>query len=175
MAAEELNDVVDDAGGHDDFVLCAIKAAHDVEHGGKHHADGDGVGHIGQEEDGLQRLLQELDGVERHGDQQRQQGRNGHRPQAQKHRVFQARYKALVLDHLDKVAKAQVKCRAARGLEAGVVFQQRHAHGVDDRPYGKHHQQHQRRGKIKPRLPLFAVYHITSPQRECALRFRCQR
>lgn len=107
LAAEKLDDVVDDACGDDDLVLRAVKAAHDVEHGGEHHADGDGVGHVGQEEDGLQRALQPLDGVEEHRDEQRQQRGDQHRRHAKHDRIAQAVQKALVLHDAHEVVHAE--------------------------------------------------------------------
>ena len=164
-AAEELDHVVDDAGGDDQLVLRAEEAAHDVEHGGEHHADGDAIGHIGQEEDGLQSLLQGLDGVQGHGHQQGQQGGDGHREHAQQDGVFEALHKAAVVDHLFKVGEAELEAGAARGLQAAVILQESHAHGVDDGPHGEHQQQHNGGGQVQPGFPLlFAFYHLISPQ-----------
>ena len=173
-SAEELNDVVDDAGSHHDLVFRAVEAAHDVEHGGEHHADGDGVGHVGQEENGLQGLLQKFDGVQRHGDQQGQNGGDRHRPQAQEHRILQAGQKLAVLDDLDEVAKPELKAGAAGRFQTAVPFQQGHAHRVDDGPDGENQKQHNSRGKVQPRFPLiFAVDHITSPQTQAVFPSPC--
>ena len=166
VPAEKLNDIIDNALGLNQTLH--VRHADDVEHRGENHADGDGVGHIGQEEDGLQYLLQGLDGVQRNRNQQRENRRNWHGEQAQEHRVFQRRLEAAVADNRLEVLDANGEGGTADFAQAVVVIQECQPHRVDNRPDRKDQQQHDGRGKIEPCFPLMlAFYHLTSPRTEC--------
>ena len=175
IAAEEHDDVVDQAVGG--YQTGNLEVAHHVEHGGKHHADGDGVGHIGEEEDGLQELLQGLDGVERHGDEQRQERGERHRDDRQQGRVLQRGEEAVIAQNRLEVFNADGEgdnLLLVDGSEAVIVVQECQANRIDDGPHREHQQQYDRRGQIKPCFPLMlAVYHITSPQNGCGSRRPC--
>ena len=166
VPAEKLNDIIDNALGLNQALH--VRHTDDIEHRGENHADGDGVGHIGQEEDGLQYLLQGLDGVQRNRDQQRENRRNRHGEQAQEHRVFQRRLEAAVADNRLEVLDANGEGGAADFAQAVVVIQECQPHRVDNRPDRKDQQQHDGGGEIEPCFPLMlAFYHLTSPRTEC--------
>ncbi len=146
FTAKKLNDVVNNAPG---ICIAAFGTeADDVKHSGQHHADGDGVGDIGQEEDGLQKLLQRLDGVERHGDQQCQHSGDGHCGNTQTDCIGQTPQESLVLDNSQEVAETKLKGCAADFLQTAVVFQKCHTQGVNNGPGGKYQQQDDRRRKV---------------------------
>ena len=129
--------------------------------GREHHADGDAVGHIGQEEYGLQRFAQHFDAVQGHGHQQGQQGGDGYGDHAQQHGVFKAYQKVLILGYLDEVAETGPEGGfPAAGQGNAVILQKGHPHRFDDGPHGEHQQQYDGRGQIQPGFPLlFAFYH----------------
>ncbi len=150
VAAQPHNDVVDNTPairGGGAVGKGAAQTDH-VKHSRKHHADGDGVGHVGQEEDGLQSLLQRLDGVEGHRNQQSQRGGDRDGGHAQHGRVAQALQEVLFLHHFQKVLNTELKGAAAHSGQITVFVQEGDAHGVDDGPYGKDQQQHNGGGEV---------------------------
>ena len=143
--AEELNHIIDDTCGYNNFVFRAVKAADDIKHGSKHHADSDGVGYIRQEEYGLQKFLQGFDRIEGNGNQKCKDCRDRHGEHAKEHRVFQALQEALVLNNLDKVSDTEGEYGTIGGFQTLIVLKKRHTYSIEDRPDREHQQQNDRR------------------------------
>ena len=149
--------------------------ANDVEHSLEDHADGDGVGDVGEEEDGLEQSLQRLDGVQAHGDEQRQDGGNRHRQDGKEQGVLEAVLEALVVNDLDEVLDTELELQvSAQILHDAVIVPEGHPQGVEDGPYRKDEKQYDGGSEVQPRFPfMLAFYHITSPRNECAPRSPC--
>ena len=140
LAAEEHDDVVDDAPG---IGAGAVRTqADDIEHCREHHADGDGVGDIGQEENGLQELLQGLDRVQSHSNQQSQQGGQRHGQEGQPNGVLQTGEEILIGQHFDEVANTHLIGNTYQGAQGVIVFQKSQTHCIDNGPNCKDQQQH---------------------------------
>ena len=167
---EQTQDVVDDTEGG----VIGTKA-NDVEHSLEDHADGDGVGDVGEEEDGLEQSLQRLDGIQAHGDEQRQDGGDRHRQNGEEQGVLEAVLEALVVNDLDEVLDTELELQvAAQILHDAVIVPEGHPQGVEDGPYRKDEKQYDGGSEIQPRFPfMLAFYHITSPRNTRAPRSPC--